>query len=430
MSSKKRNTITADKRILQYSLTAAAVLAGTSSLNAQVLPADPAIGTTLSNNGEYYDVQFNGSAKFRIGVTKTAYPRSSYGSYIPGHTTRTYNRTTTTTLSGAKSYHYTHSHYFPPTGVRQYWSVINNEIRINHMTSSAAGAIYAKLDGSAAIGTASQFFNTSNLLARSYSNRGGFHAGAFIGETDKFIGVRFTDGGNTHYGWIKVTVAGDAGSITIISAAYESTADLRIGAGLLVSLPVELTSFTGALTGSSVSLKWNTATEVNNYGFEIERRRISNRQITKSSVENWLKIGFVKGNGTSNSPKEYSFIDAMCTSGAYEYRLKQIDNNGSFKYSQSVELSVTTPEEFMLTQNYPNPFNPSTAIGYDVPVIGIVVLKVYNTLGQEVKTLVNETKEAGSYTAHFDASNLPSGLYFAKLTVGDVVKTIKMTLLK
>ena len=193
-------------------------------------------------------------------------------------------------------------------------------------------------------------------------------------------------------------------------------------------LPVELVSFStichpsaGKDGISKIELRWKTETEVNNYGFEIERRQIG--------AHNWQKVGFAAGNGTSNIEHTYSYTDQV-QSGTYAYRLKQIDNDGAFEYSYESEVIVGAPSAYTLRQNYPNPFNPATVISYDVPKNEAVSLKIYNALGQEVMILVNETKEAGSYTERFNASNLPSGLYYAKLTIGTMTKTIKMTLVK
>jgi hypothetical protein len=195
-------------------------------------------------------------------------------------------------------------------------------------------------------------------------------------------------------------------------------------------LPVELTSFTATTHNNSVSLVWQTATEVNNYGFEIERRTISNHQITQSSIDSWQKIGFVAGNGTSNAPKEYSYTDATGSSGSYVYRLKQVDNDGVFKYSQSVEVTTQAPEQFILEQNYPNPFNPSTTFHVALPVAGDVKLVVLNILGQEVAEVVNKHLAAGTYDFSWNAKNLSSGIYFFKLTANQFSSVRKMTLLK
>jgi len=190
-----------------------------------------------------------------------------------------------------------------------------------------------------------------------------------------------------------------------------------------VGLPVELTSFSATTIGKDVKLSWNTATEVNNYGFEIEKASSSTTPI-------WNKIGFVNGNGNSNSPKDYSFIDDKVVSGKYSYRLKQIDNDGQFEYSKVIEIDINGTKKFELTQNYPNPFNPTTNIQYAISSRQFVTLKVYDVLGNELKTLVSENKEAGNYSVNFNASNLPSGVYIYKLQAGEFTQTRKMTLLK
>jgi hypothetical protein len=193
------------------------------------------------------------------------------------------------------------------------------------------------------------------------------------------------------------------------------------------ALPVELSSFSASIFNSRVKLNWETATEVNNYGFEIFRQaHIS----TSLSVTGWEKIGFVNGNGNSNSTKNYSFEDKSVLSGKYSYKLKQIDNDGKYEYSKTVEVDLGIPNKFELSQNYPNPFNPNTTIKFSMPEAGNVKLTIYNILGQEVKTLVNEYKEAGLYTVNFDAENLNSGLYIYKLQVNDFTQTHKMTLIK
>lgn len=196
------------------------------------------------------------------------------------------------------------------------------------------------------------------------------------------------------------------------------------------TVPVELSSFSALIKNKSVILVWHTATEVNNYGFEIEKRQ--------SSIANsqWSKVGFVKGNGNSNSAKEYSFADNSATTGKYIYRLKQIDNDGKYEYSKEVEVDLGKPTTFALNQNYPNPFNPTTVISYQLPANSYVTLKVYNAIGTEVTTLVNEYKEAGSYTYELGSANsgknykLSSGIYFYTLRAGDFVQTKKMILLK
>ncbi|MDP2364028.1 MAG: S8/S53 family peptidase, partial [Ignavibacteria bacterium] len=190
-------------------------------------------------------------------------------------------------------------------------------------------------------------------------------------------------------------------------------------------LPVELSSFTAITIGKSVKLIWKTETEVNNYGFDVERA-----SLLASPLRVWEKIGFVNGNGNSNSPKSYSYEDKNVTAGNYSYRLRQIDNDGQFEYSSVVEIDLGNPTEYSLEQNYPNPFNPSTTISFGLPEKGNVKIKLFNLLGQEVQTIIDETKEAGTHSINFNAQNLNSGVYLYKIESGSFVQTRKMTLVK
>ncbi|MGE5410628.1 MAG: LamG-like jellyroll fold domain-containing protein [Clostridiales bacterium] len=191
-------------------------------------------------------------------------------------------------------------------------------------------------------------------------------------------------------------------------------------------MPVELSSFTASNTKSGVDLKWKTATEINNYGFEIER---------KAENGSWEKIGFVKGNGNSNSQKEYSFVDDKAPTGKIQYRIKQLDINGHFKYYDAVIISVDVPKEYKLLQNSPNPFNPSTAIKFQLPVSSFVTVKIYDQIGREVTTLVNEEKPSGSHIIYWNGkdkngNSVASGIYLYRLSAGNYVETRKMNLLK
>jgi methionine-rich copper-binding protein CopC len=190
-------------------------------------------------------------------------------------------------------------------------------------------------------------------------------------------------------------------------------------------LPVELTSFSADLKASSVELKWSTATEINNHGFDVERK-------IRGEKSDWTKIGFIEGSGNSNAPKEYSYVDGNVKHGSYLYRLKQVDQNGRFSYSREVEVMTgAVPKVFALSQNYPNPFNPSTTIEFTLQNTGLTTLKVYNAVGQEVATLVNEVLEAGVYhQKQFNAGKLASGVYFARLTSGSQSQLKKLLLIK
>jgi len=189
-------------------------------------------------------------------------------------------------------------------------------------------------------------------------------------------------------------------------------------------LPVELISFVGTFANNKVTLNWKTATELNSYGFEIER---------SADQKIWEKIGFVQGSGTSNSPKEYSFVDDKPLIGKIAYRLKQIDIDGSFSYSEVIIVETdlfVVPKEYSLTQNYPNPFNPVTKISYTLPVDSDVKLLVYTINGELVRELVNQKQSAGTYNVIFDGSNLSSGTYIYRLIANDFVQTKKMLLIK
>ena len=198
-------------------------------------------------------------------------------------------------------------------------------------------------------------------------------------------------------------------------------------------LPVELTSFAVSVSNLTTVLAWKTATEVNNAGFEIERQGphptlpLSGRR----QGWEWGRVGSVAGAGTSNTPHHYSFTDNVETAGNYSYRLKQIDHNGAFTYSQEVQVQVgAAPKVFALAQNYPNPFNPTTTMQFTVPNDGRATLKVYNTLGQKVATLFDGAASAGEYhQATFDGSRFASGIYFARLEFGgqSLVKKLLMT---
>ena len=185
-------------------------------------------------------------------------------------------------------------------------------------------------------------------------------------------------------------------------------------------IPVELTSFTANVDDKNVQLAWSTSTETNDSGFEIQRK----------SGNEYHTIAFIEGAGTTTEPQDYSYVDENLVPGNYNYRLKQVDFNGQYQYSDEISVEVTAPTEFVLNQNYPNPFNPSTKISFQVPVNEFVSLKVYDTLGKEISTIAEDNFSAGSYTIKFDASRLPSGMYIARLNAGNDSRSIKMTLLK
>ena len=183
-----------------------------------------------------------------------------------------------------------------------------------------------------------------------------------------------------------------------------------------------MSSFISTINGRDVTLNWTTSSETNNSRFEIERSETTGQ---------WSKVGSVQGNGTVFSPVNYSFTDRDLNTGSYNYRLKQIDFNGNFKYfNLNNEVNIGIPAKFGLSQNYPNPFNPSTKINFDLPVDGKVTLKIFDISGREVSTLINEFRSAGYYTIDFKADNLSSGIYLYTLTSNGISLTKKMLILK
>ena len=186
-------------------------------------------------------------------------------------------------------------------------------------------------------------------------------------------------------------------------------------------LPVELTSFSAQVEDQRVILKWTTATELNNNGFEIQR---------KVAESDFATVSFIKGEGTTTNLKEYSYIDKTLADGKYFYRLKQIDFNGSYEYSNVIEIDVRSLNEYALEQNFPNPFNPTTTIGYVLKEKSYAKLILLNAIGEEMAVLVNEEQDKGFHKVDFNASTLPSGVYFYQLQAGDFISTKKMILLR
>ena len=212
----------------------------------------------------------------------------------------------------------------------------------------------------------------------------------------------------------------DAGTSLFIGLAADVCANTITengtvtGTGTICSapLPVLLSSFNSSVLKNNVTLNWVTQTETNNSGFEIQRK--------KKDENVYITEGFVKGSGTSNTPKNYFFEDKNLTKATYQYRLKQIDYNGGFEYFNLASMvSVAGPKDFFVSQNYPNPSNPTSKIDYQLPFDGKVTIKVYDLMGREIATLVNEFKTANYYTAEFDGTNIASGVYFYKLIAID-----------
>ncbi len=194
-----------------------------------------------------------------------------------------------------------------------------------------------------------------------------------------------------------------------------------IGVYVYAALPVELSAFSGTISGDIVSLKWETASELNNRGFEVER---------SVNGSGWSTAGFVEGAGTKAAPAEYSFTERVSASGTIQYRLKQIDFDGTSKYYGPVDIESGNELSYSLMQNYPNPFNPETVIRYALPVAGNVSISIFDILGNKVGTLVNGFMKAGEHQVSFKPAGLTSGIYFYEMVTPGFTKKLKMLYLK
>ena len=228
------------------------------------------------------------------------------------------------------------------------------------------------------------------------------------------VAMRVRTAGNVSVGNYTITIMGAGPNGTPV---HKRTVTLVVG----VVIPVELTAFNASVNKNDVRLDWTTATELNNLGFEIQRKVVDGQ---------YESLGFVNGKGTTTEVNNYSFTDNKVDAGSYSYRLMQKDYDGSFAYSQEVEVQIDIPLEYALEQNYPNPFNPTTTIGYSIPEDNLVTIKLYDVLGNEVITLVNDQKPAGKYEMLYNASNIASGVYYYQITSGAFTQTRKLMLMK
>ena len=277
----------------------------------------------------------------------------------------------------------------------------------------------------------------SNISALYYSNSND-------GGTTWSQNERLSDFFDPHLGWPNQQKMGDYfdmvsdsnGANLAWAATFNNEQDVYYSYIMDTTnvIPVELISFSASVGVNVVNLEWETATELNNHGFEIEKS--SNRTNHPKGKADWRTIGFIEGNGTTSEPQHYSFTDNLLgsESSILSYRLKQVDFNGSFTYSEIVDVGIP-PSVFSLSQNYPNPFNPNTRIKFTIPSnvkrqTLNVTLKVYDVLGNEVATLIDEEKQPGVYEIEFDGSNLSSGIYLYRLTAGEFNDEKKLVLIK
>lgn len=356
-------------------------------------------------------------------------------------------------------------------------NIYYNTVRIggNHAAGGTAGSVVSGGIVKGNTGSTSTYNQKNNIVLnnRTGGPAGVVHTGYFssatanVGTQDIDYNVYYvTDAAGTHAGWggtvytdialYKAAAAPNEQNTIFKEVTFVSNTDLHLagtsngdfdlagipipgiiddidgdlrhpafpyrGADEADPLPVELTSFAFSIIDNQVILNWLTSSETNNYGFNVERRQ---------SESGWQQIGFVPGFGTSTEPRAYSFTDADLIPGTYYYRIKQLDFSGAYTYYDlDVAVVVSAPDKFDLAQNYPNPFNPVTSIQYSIAKEADVNLIVFNSIGQEVAVLINETQQPGKYTVNFEAQNLSSGVYYYKLNAGEFVSVKKMILLK
>jgi hypothetical protein len=267
------------------------------------------------------------------------------------------------------------------------------------------------------------------IIGSPYKSISGYKGISYIFNADATnvtMGVTLTPFNNSideQYG-IKVSLSTNNKNF-LIGAPFADNAGTDAGAvyfnksGLL--LPVELDNFEAIEESGGIHLKWSTLSEINNYGFEIER---------SFNDEEWITRGFISGSGTTIEKKTYSYRDELFVNGKYQYRLKQVDFDGSYKYSTVVEIDFNFIHDYNLSQNFPNPFNPTTNIKFAISDFGFTTLKIYDVLGNEIATLVNEEKAPGVYEVVFDAVGISSGIYFYQLRAGTFSETKKLVLLR
>lgn len=300
------------------------------------------------------------------------------------------------------------------------WNIYNisNGLPSNDVLSIAADAIGNVWVGTSAglakfNGTSWTVYDTSNcaltcnkIVSLSKGQHGDIWIGTETGGYNHFDGINWSSYNSTNSllpeNWITATVVEKNDNKFIGTHGH----GLYIYNPNGVALPVELTLFTLSTNKQDVILQWSTVTELNSSLFRIER---------KSSDNQWEKIAEVKAAGSSLESKNYSYTDRNLSWGQYTYRLKILDNNGSFKYSNEIFADINSPEGFVLNQNYPNPFNPSTNISYYLPTESKISLTIFNSLGEQVSRLISDEESKGLHEINFNAANLAAGMYIYKL---------------
>jgi len=263
----------------------------------------------------------------------------------------------------------------------------------------------------------------NNIIHSALNNTYNFYVGAhgYMLHNGTYVVTDFFDGQIDELRIWNYQKTGDVRDFSVLQNHLDLVGDAHLVPSNVV-IPVELVSFTADVNANQVRLQWETSSELNNLGFEIER---------KSEISDWKTIGFKEGKGTTTEFQRYTYIDDLfgISSDNFSYRLKQLDFDGTFSYSEEMEVELN-PTFFELFQNYPNPFNPNTIISWQLPESKFVTLKIYDVLGNEVASPINEEKPAGIFEVEFNATALSSGVYFYSLQAGEFFDVKKMLLIK
>ncbi|MCH7637989.1 MAG: T9SS type A sorting domain-containing protein [Bacteroidetes bacterium] len=372
----RKTLTTLEKRLAAYAAAAGVTLAFAPTTDAQIIHTDPpdiCVNFSLAP----IDIDGNGTPEFNI-------LHSSFGGYYGDLNPYT------TQYAAVMSY--------VGTAARPYVSAL----------SASASIGPQQLFGSA-------YHPFSNLFGVAYGA-----GGAWQGGNDAFAGFVFTHDteGTTHYGWLRLIV--DAGGTMVCAAewAYESTPDTAIHGG---TVPVEMTSFDARVNGDVVVLNWETASETNNAGFEVQMR----------DGDDWNVLGFVEGHGTTTEAQTYNFTAENMAVGVHAFRLKQIDFDGAFEYSDEIEATIEVVGTHQLSNAYPNPFNPTSQFTLAVARDQRVTAELYNVLGQRVATLFDGTIEANNtQVVQIDGSALASGAYIVRIAGETFADALRVTLTK
>jgi hypothetical protein len=318
--------------------------------------------------------------------------------------------------------------------LNNYWNTytfLNTGVTINSSDNSDSfSLIVSKIDalpGGTLPGTLTNFapyywdFEVTGYLDEDYSCNLTLDLSGLQGVND-FSTLHLLHRENPNEPWIDLGVASSVEG-GICTWNIEGFSEFVIASDDTNPLPVELSSFTAVVNKRDINLAWKTETEINTALFILER---------KDEDDEWKTISELKAAGNSNSTKEYSFIDRKLNSGSYSYRLKMIDTDGSYKYSNSVESVIDLPMYYDLSQNYPNPFNPVTTINYQLPSDSKVLLELYSITGEKVATIIDEDQVAGYYNYQLSINRfkLSSGVYLYKMSAGDFTSIKKMMVLK